>query len=81
MYFVVKVSDFMNRTRLDGNGNPAVYLESQNGSLPKSVRVLSGTIANQKGLEVGNFYILKVIDTQRKIFEVRPFPEQITQEE
>lgn len=71
----------MDGTRLDRNGNAAVCLEPQNGTLPKSVHVLSGTIAKQKGLEVGNLYILKVIDTQRKIFEVRPFPEQITQEE
>lgn len=62
MYFVVKVSNFMNGTRLDKNGNAAVYLESQNGPLPERARVLSGTIAKQKGLEVGNLYILKVTD-------------------
>ena len=71
----------MDGTRLDRNGNAAVCLEPQNGTLPANIRVLSGTIANQKGLEVGNLYIIKVIDTQLKLFVVRPFPEQITQEE
>jgi len=62
MFFVVKVSAFMNGTKLDKNGNAAVYLDSQNGPLPERARVLSGTIAKTKDFQVGNLYLLRLTD-------------------
>ena len=48
----------------DKNGNMPVYFEIFNkGTLPERARVISGTVAERAGLEVGKVYLLKVEKT------------------
>lgn len=63
MFFVIKVVEFNGpNAKADKNGNTPVYLESLNGTLPERARVLAGTIAKQRGFEVGNIYSVIVTD-------------------
>jgi hypothetical protein len=60
MFTVINVSPFMNGSKLDKNGKPAVYLNYVSGTqLPQRARVLSGTIAESIGLATGNAYLIK----------------------
>lgn len=64
MFFVVKVNQFSGSTNrpatADKNGFAPVLLSAHNGTLPSNARVISGTVANRAGMEVGKNYAVKV---------------------
>lgn len=68
MFFIVKVNSFQgsaNRPAVaDKNGFAPVLLSAHNGNLPTNGRVISGTVAQRSGLEVGKNYAVKVTLTK-----------------
>ena len=64
MFFVVKVNQFQgsldNPARPDKNGQMPVILTSYNGQLPNNARVISGTVAQRNGWEVGQNYVVSL---------------------
>lgn len=67
MFFVVKVNQFQGSAdrpaTTDKNGFAPVILSSHNGTLPERSRVISGTVAQRAGLQVGKNYAVKVTET------------------
>jgi hypothetical protein len=67
MFFVVKVNEFkgsaVNPATCDKNGQFPVILSAHNGTLPSNARVISGTVADRAGLEIGKNYAVKVVLT------------------
>ena len=63
--FIVKANVFNQngQPKLDKRGNPAIYLEAYNGTLPANARVMSGTSAVLFNVQPGKFYVLEVFFT------------------
>ena len=78
MFFVVKVNEFQGSTARpatsDKNGQFPVILNAHNGTLPANARVLSGTVAQRAGLEIGKNYAVKVILTGVDTTPQKGFP-------
>ena len=61
---VVTVSTFNgNGGRLDKNSKPSVILSPIYGVVPNR-QVISGTVAEQSGLEAGNTYLVKIVERE-----------------
>lgn len=64
MFYIVKVNSFQgsaNRPAVaDKNGFAPVLLSAHNGTLPEKGRVISGTVAQRAGMQVGHNYAVKV---------------------
>ncbi len=67
MFFVLKVNAFQGSNArpatADKNGLMPVFLESLNGEIPERARVISGTVAERAGFQVGKVYLTKVTFT------------------
>lgn len=61
---IVKVSRFTGATKEDKNGKFPVYLSYVSGEpLPENSRVISGTVSENSGFEVGANYMVDVVST------------------
>lgn len=64
MFYIIKVNQFqgsVNRPAVaDKNGFAPVILSAHNGTLPEKARVISGTVAQRAGMQVGHNYAVKV---------------------
>jgi hypothetical protein len=57
---VVLVTEFRGSTSLDVNNKPSVMLQVASGEFPQNRTVLSGTVAEMSGFEVGKAYQARV---------------------